>query len=387
MDRRAFAGLMLIETLLAFGNTFAASFNMVYLFNELGLEVWLGPTYLGLGFLISILVSVWMSLKPRLDPRNAILAGLCFLVAEYTFFLFVRDPVMLSLLVGVAFGMFYPLFWTPFNILMARMTEKTDRGVTYGAFFFVWPLATFIAPFFGGLVIAYSSYRVLYFLGIAIIVLTAGVVAAYRRYIPKDQAMRITLKAIGRRNVIAVLGEGGFEGVFWTDVVLVAYVFSTDEVQLGALFSLFGLAAGLMAIIFGKISDKIQNRRMFSTASALASIPCVVLIYLATSLEGYAFANGALEFASFVFPVFIFAILTDKLEDAKNDSVLTREFLLDIGRVSTIATMMLLLYLGFSPQEVFLLAIPFLLMGALAKEETQLEGSPPVGAGHSDQLH
>lgn len=387
MDRRAFAGLMLIETLLAFGNTFAASFNMVYLFNELQLDLWLGPTYLGLGFLISIIVSVWMSYRPRLDPRNAILVSLCFLIAEYTFFVFVEEPLLLSLMVGLAFGMFYPLFWTPFNILMARMTEKTDRGVTYGAFFFVWPLATFIAPFFGGLVIAYSSYQVLYLLGIAIIVLTAAVVAAYRKYIPKDQVMRITLKAIGRRNVVAVLGEGGFEGVFWVDVVLVAYIFSTDEVELGALFSLFGLAAGIMAIIFGKISDKIQNRRMFSTASAIASIPCVVMIYLAASLEGFALANGALEFASFVFPVFIFAILTDKLEDAKNDSVLTREFLLDIGRTSTIATMMLLLYLGATPQEVFLLAIPFLLMGALAKEEKRLTSTPPVGAGHSDQLH
>jgi len=387
MDRRAFAGLMIIETLLAFGNTFAGSFNMVYLFNELHLDLWLGPTYLGLGFMISMLVSVWMSWKPHLDPRNAILAGLAFLIAEYSFLMLVRDPVLLSLMVGVAFGMFYPLFWTPFNILMARMTEKTDRGVTYGAFFFVWPLATFIAPFLGGLVIGFASYDALYVIGIAIIAATAVTVVAYRSYIPKDQVMRITLRAIGRRNVMAVLGEGGFEGVFWVDVVLVAYVFSTDEVELGALFSLFGLSAGIMAIIFGKISDRIQNRRMFSTASALASIPCVVLIYLATSLEGYGFANGALEFASFVFPVFIFAILTDRLEDAKNDSVLTREFLLDIGRVSTIGTMMLLLRLGLSPQEVFLLAIPFLVMGALAKEEKRPPPSPPVGAGHTDRLH
>lgn len=387
MDRRAFAGLMIIETLLAFGNTFAASFNMIYLFNELGLDVWLGPMYLGIGFFISMLVSVWMSWKPHLDPRNAILVGLCFLIAEYSFMMAVHDPILLSLMVGIAFGMFYPLFWTPFNILMARMTEKTDRGVTYGAFFFVWPLTTFIAPFLGGVVIAYSNYRMLYIVGIGIIALTAAMVAAYRSYIPKDQVMRITLKAIGKRNVVAVLGEGGFEGVFWVDVVLVAYVFSTDEVELGALFSLFGLAAGIMAIIFGRISDRIQNRRLFSTASALASIPCVVLIYLSTTLESYAFANGALEFASFVFPVFIFAILTDKLEDAKNDSVLTREFLLDMGRAPTIGTMMLLLYLGFSPQDVFLLAIPFLLMGALAKEEKKLNITPPVGAGHADQLH
>jgi len=387
MDRRAFAGLMIIETMLAFGNTFAASFNMVYLFKELELDYWQGPIYLGIGFFISMLVSVWMSWKPHLDPRNAMLVGLAFLIGEYTAFLVVKDGMLLSLIVGLAFGLFYPLFWTPFNILMARMTKKTDRGVTYGAFFFVWPLVTFFAPFLGGTVIGFLSYQVLYFLGIAIIATTAVMVVAYRNHIPRDQVMRIRLDAIGKRNVVALLGEGGFEGVFWVDYVIVAYWFSQDEISLGALFSLFGLSAGVMAIILGKVSDRIQNRRFFSSMSALASISCVVFIYLATSLEGYAIANGALEFASFVFPVFIFAILTDKLEDAKNDSVLGREFVLDIGRTVAIGLLMLLLYLGYTPQECFLLAIPFLLMGALAHEEKGAPASLPVGTGHSDQLH
>ena len=387
MDRKAFAGLMIIETLLAFANTFAASFNMVYLFKELDLDLWLGPTYLLIGFGMSAVVCLWMSWRPRIDPGKMAIVGLGSLVIEYLSFIVITDPHILSVVVGVAFGVFYSLFWNSFNIMMAQMTAKTDRGVTYGAFFFVWPLATFVAPLLGGLVIEHVNYQVLFSLGIVLVVITAMMIFAYRDYVPKNQAMKIRLGAIGRRNVVAVLGEGGFEGVFWIDVVLVAYMYSTDEVQLGALFSLFGLSAGIMAIIFGKISDKIQNRRMFSTASALTSIPCIVLIYFADSLESYGFANGLLEFASFVFPVFIFAILTDKMEEAKNDSVLTRELLLDIGRVSTISVMMFMLYSGFTPQECFLIAIPFLAMGALAKEEKKTEISLPVGAGHSDQLH
>ena len=387
MDRRAFAGLMIIEILLAFANTFAASFNMIYLFKELDFDFWLGPTYLLIGFVMSAIVCLWMSWKPRIDPGNTAIVGLGFLVIEYVSLLFIEDPLILSIVVGLAFGIFYSLFWNSFNIMMAQMTAKTDRGVTYGAFFFVWPLVTFFAPFLGGLVIDNVNYKVLFSLGIVLVVATAVTIFAYRNYVPKNQAMKIKLGAIGRRNVIAVIGEGGFEGVFWVDVVLVAYVFSKDEVELGALFSLFGLSAGIMAIIFGKISDKIQNRRMFSTFSALASIPCIVLIYFADSLEGYGFANGLLEFASFVFPVFIFAILTDKMEEAKNDSVLTRELLLDIGRVSTISILMLMLYSGFSAQACFLIAIPFLAMGALAKEEKKVGISVPVGAGHSDQLH
>jgi MFS family permease len=387
MDKRAFAGLMIIETLLAFANTFASSFNMIYLFKKLELELWLGPAYLLIGFGMSVVVCLWMSWKPRLDPGKTAIVGLGFLVVEYVSFILIPDPYILSVVVGFAFGIFYSLFWNSFNVMMAQMTAKTDRGVTYGAFFFVWPLATFIAPLLGGLVIENVNYKMLFSVGIALVIVTAITIYAYRDYVPKNQAMKIRLRAIGRRNIVAVLGEGGFEGIFWIDVVLVAYIFSTDEVELGALFSLFGLSAGIMAIIFGKISDKIQNRRMFSTASALASIPCIVLIYFSDSLESYGFANGLLEFASFVFPVFIFAILTDKMEDAKNDSVLTRELLLDIGRVSTISVMMLLLYLGFTPQECFLIAIPFLVLGALAKEEKKSVISLPVGAGHSDQLH
>jgi len=387
MDRRAFAGLMIIEMMLAFGNNFAASFNIIYLFEELDMPIWSGPIYLGLGFGISVLVSLWMSWKPHLDPRNALIVSLCFLIGEYTLFFFVRDGWILSFAVGLAFGMYYPLFWTPFNILMAQMTKKGDRGVTYGAFFFVWPLATFAAPFLGALVIDFASYQMMFAIGIAIIIATALVVFAYRAYIPKDQVMRIRLDAIGKRNVIALLGEGGFEGVFWADFVIIAWWFVKDEVQLGILFSLFGLSAGIMAIILGKVSDKIQNRRFFVQVSALTTIPFVVLISLASSLEEYAIANGLLEFCCFMFPVFLFAIITDKLEDAKNDSVIGREYLLDIGRVITIAILMVLLYLEVKPQVCLLISIPFLLMIALAHEPKREATVLPVGVGHTDQLH
>lgn len=387
MDRRAFAGLMIIETLLAFGNTFAASFNMVYLLNELAMPLWSVPTYLCMGFAISMVVSLWMSWKPHLDPRNAMIVGLAWLCLEYGLFIFVKDGWIISLAVGVAFGLFYPLFWTPFNVLMAQMTEKNDRGVTYGAFFFVWPAVAFVAPLLGGLVIGYVSYMVLFALGIAIIVCTAVMVATYRKHIPRDQVMRIRLEAFGTRNIIAALGEGGFEGIFWIDVVLVAWWFNKDEVSLGALFSLFGLAAGLMGIILGKVSDRIQNRSLFLRISVFASIPCIVLIYFASSLGGYAIAMGLLEFAAFSFPVFLFAILTDKMEEAKNDSVLTREFLLDIGRTASVALLMVLLFLGMTPQFAFLFAIPFLLMGAAAHELQKKATVLPVGTGHSDQLH
>ncbi|HEX7392399.1 MAG TPA: hypothetical protein VF374_05535 [Thermoplasmata archaeon] len=387
MDRRAFAGLMIIEMLLAFGNTFAASFNMVYLFKELEMPIWSGPLYLGIGFTISIFVSLWMSWRPSLDPRNAMIASLCFLMGQYSLFLMVKEGWVLMMAVGFTFGMFYPLFWTPFNILMAQMTEKSDRGVTYGAFFFVWPLATFFAPFLGGLVIGFASYQVLFGLGIFIIAMTAIVVAAYRNYIPKDQKMRIRLDAIGKRNVVALLGEGGFEGVFWTDYVIIAWWFSQDEIELGALFSLFGLSAGIMAIILGKVSDRIQNRRFFVQVSALSTIPCVVLVAIASSMGEFAVGMGLLEFACFMLPVFLFAILTDKLEDTKNDSVIGREFLLGIGRSVAITTLILLLYMGVTPQICFLLCIPFLLLSALAYEPKKGAVALPVGAGHADQLH
>jgi len=378
MDRKAFAGLMGIETMLAFGNTFAATFNIIYLFNVLEMPLWGGPTYLLMGFTISVFVSIWMSLRPHLDPRNVMLASLAFLCAEYVFLLAVDDGWLLSVMVGVAFGLFYPMFWTPFNVLMAQMTQKADRGVTYGAFFFVWPAVTFVAPLLGGLVIGLFSYQLLFALGFGIIAVTALLVVAYRNYIPKDQVMRIHLDAIGRRNVVAVLGEGGFEGVFWVDITLIAWTFSTDEVSIGALFALFGLSAGLMAIILGKVSDRIQNRSFFLRASAVASIPCVVLVYFASSMEEYALANGLLEFACFVIPVFLFAILTDKLEERKNDSVLTREYLLGIGRSCSVALLMLLLYLGLTPQDCFLLCIPFLALCLVAFEPRKGPSAAPI---------
>ena len=373
MDRRAFFGLMLIETMLAFGITFAASFNIIYMYNELEVPLWYGPIYLVLGFGISAIVSLWMSWRPHIDPRNAIMFGLLCLCIEYSLFLVVHDGWLLGILVGVAFGLYLPFFWIPVNVLMARMTDKGDRGVTYGAFFFAWPLAAFVAPLLGGLVIGFANYSLLFIIGIAIIASTIGVVFAYGKYIPTKQVMRIRIDALGKRNVLALFGEGGFEGVFWVGLVLMTYVFTQDEVAIGALFSLFGLCAGIMAIILGKVSDRIQNRVFFLRVSALASIPCVIAVSYATSLEEFAITNGLLEVACFVLPIFLFAILTDKMEDAKNDSVVGREFFLNIGRVVTISILMTLLYFDFTPQQCFLLCIPFLALSLVAFEERKAE--------------
>lgn len=175
--------------------------------------------------------------------------------------------------------------------------------------------------------------------------------------------------------------------MFWVDITIIAYTFTQKELDLGALFSLFGLAAGVMAVILGKVSDRIQNRRTFVILSTLTSIPCAVLISLSGTLNGFAISNGLLEFASFVFPVFVFAILTDKFEEAKNDSVLGREYILDIGRTGSIGLLVVLLYLGVSPQHCFLLTIPFLLMGALAWEPKKAARPVPGVTGHADQLH
>jgi len=385
--KRAFVGLMGIETMLAFGNTFAASFNIVYLYTQLDMPLWSLPTYLGLGFFIAIFASLWMSWRSRFDLRNAMLFGLACLCVEYSLFLFVNDGYVLAIAVGLAFGLHYPFFWVPFNALMTQLTEKNDRGVKYGVSFFIWPLATFVAPFLGGLVIGYANYQLLFGLGIAMIVATAAVVLAYRKYIPSGQEMKIQLKGIGRRNTVAVLGEGAFEGVFWVDITLVALMFSQDEIELGTLFAVFGLSAGIMGIILGKVSDKIQNRVFFLRVSALTSIPCVILVYFADSLTAYGFANGLLEFAAFMFPMFMFAILTDRLETRKNDSAVTREFLLDLGRVSTIGLLMVMLYVGFTPQECFLLCIPFLLIGTLAKEDKKGPAPVTIGGTHPDPLH
>lgn len=369
MTRRSFAGLLVVEALLAFGNTFAGSFNMIYLFKERHMPIWSGATYLAIGFAVSIGVSLWLSWRPKVDLMKLIVFSLACLVAEYVLFLVVRDGWLLSVLVGFAFGLYYSLVWTPTNIWMAQETDKSDRGLKYGAVFFLWPLATFVAPFLGGLVIGLTSYSVLYIMGIGIIIATAVTVYLARGSIPRDQPMKINLPGFGLRNSVAVYAEGAFEGVFWADITIISFMFLTDEMELGALWSLFGLSAGLMGIILGKISDRIQDRVSFLRISSIATIPCIVLVYLATSLNSFGVAAGMLEFAAFVMPVFMFAIMTDTLEDRKNDSVLTREFLLDIGRVTTIPVLMALLYLGFTPQECFLLAIPFLGLTLLAREK------------------
>ncbi len=65
-----------------------------------------------------------------------------------------------------------------------------------------------------------------------------------------DASERVTLewnpRELGRGTQVAFTAQGGIDGVLWTAIPLVTYSFVQQEIELGALFSLFALTGGLL---------------------------------------------------------------------------------------------------------------------------------------------
>src|SRR5439155_19320984 len=96
-----------------------------------------------------------------------------------------------------------------------------------------------------------------------------------RRLVPREESFSyvISLRRMGSRTALAFAGQGGLDGLLSVATPLGSFLLTRDSFALGLLFALFSLAAGIAAVLLGRLSDRVKARSPFLLLGQALSVP------------------------------------------------------------------------------------------------------------------
>ncbi|MEW5937112.1 MAG: hypothetical protein AB1665_04750 [Candidatus Thermoplasmatota archaeon] len=329
--QKRFAHLLGIEALLTLAGQTAGVFSIVYLVRS-SIPLLEASIFYVEGFAVTTLLCLVVSRTGIKHPKRWMALGMLSLSLFYLSFLLLRGRALV-LIAPLFFGPYIVGFWVPFNTLMLRLTSKRNRGVTIGIFFLVFPLIGVAGPLASGYIITNIGYELIFALATAALLCNAALILLSHVTASHHMSPRISVRGLGTRLSLALFFEGGQEGVWFTALPLLSLLFAEGEMVLGVLFSLFALAGGIASVVAAHASDKTGDRARYVRAGALLSAPFILGAALAPEILTYAAATSVTNLLIIFVPVFLFALAADRMEGDLPTSVLTRETLLNAGRV------------------------------------------------------
>jgi MFS family permease len=329
--RRDLAHLIAIESLVTVAATLAGSFSIVFLINS-GYGIFESSLFYLQGFGWAAALCLVVGARGFGSPRAAMAVGVLAQGCFYLSFVMLQG-VWLFAIAPMFFGIYIVCFWVPYNILMLRQTSKRNRGEMIGLFFLVFPVIGLASPIIGGYLIEGVGYGLLFAMAFLALLANAALIAISPSTHTRPMRGALTLRGMGRRLGLGLFFEGGQEGVWWTMVPLISMLFISSESNLGYLFALFNLAGGVASVVVARLSDRNRARVTYVRAIALCSAPVLFAIALVPSLEGYLVLAGLAYLLVPILQILLFAMATDRMERRKASCSITRELLLNTGRL------------------------------------------------------
>jgi len=362
-DYRALIAVLAIQT---FANQMAASFWLVYLVSPpqslaFPLAVWVWVIGFGVG--ACTVLGVARGQPNRATPTMTLGLGIMALghVAFATL-----PPVWGMVTGGLCFGLYIPLFWLPLNSLIVSETNVANRAGRLAGITATFAITGVLGPILGGLIADVAGYRVVFGLAGAIVAANLLTVRGLAQ-VDEVHSYSVNFRRIGRRTSLAFAGQGGVDGLVSAATPLGSFLFTSASLELGLLFALFSLAAGIAAIILGRVSDRVRARTPFLLLGPVLSVPACLLAFLVRDLGTFAFAIGWFSITSAIAPSFIYTILVDRSESDIPVVTATRELVLNLSRTVALLGGLVLLAAGGDVYALYLLVGGVILLEALAR--------------------
>lgn len=348
--------LVVVQAIVAIANTTANAFAMIYLLRE-GMSYIECSLFLLIGFVVALLIATFGSNLVARDFATSMRVGMAAMAAFYIALATLSDWALM-VVPPLFLGTYIVMFWVPYNSLISHATSQELRGAGVGAYFLVFPAVSTIGPLAGGLIITLGSYDLLFAFG-------AAVIGVNILYLSRPSAVKVdrglttaailspsrkrvfSLAQTDKRVARGLFAQGVQDGVFWMALPILSFEFATDETSLGGYLSLFAFWGALMTVVLGYLSDRIKDRGRILRLSAALTAICMIACGLASSAEGYLMGMSATTFWLAVISAFLFTLLVDRSEKTITTGMMTREAMLNAGRLVGISITILLLALDF----------------------------------------
>ena len=329
--RKDIAHLITIESLVTLAGTLAGVFSIVYLVNT-GFTIFQASQFYLIGFITASILCLIYAKRGFGRPKRWMALGMITVSLFYLSFV-VLDGYWLLYIAPIFFGFYIVCFWVPFNVLMLRTTSREKRGESIGYFFLVFPIIGLASPIIGGYMIDALGYGFLFGCAFIALLSNAVLIIISPNTVSKPMKGNLTIKRMRPRLAAGFFFEGGQEGIWFTTIPLISMIFIEGESNLGYVFALFALAGGIASIIVARVSDRKGKRHKYVQAAALLSAPLVMAVSLAPDLAWFLILICGLYLVQPMIPILLFAMASDRMEKQKTSLSLSRELLLNTGRI------------------------------------------------------
>ncbi len=345
--------------------TLAGVFGIVFLVKS-GFTIVQASFFYLPGFITATILCLALAGRGIHSPRLWMVLGMIAVSIFYLGFVFL-EGYWLLLGASVFFGMYIVCFWVPFNVLMLRTTSKKGRGEEISYFFLVFPIIGLASPIVGGYLIDNLGYEFLFGCAFLTLLVNALFIQLSPATCSRPMRGRISTRRMGGRLALGLFFEGGQEGVWFSAVPLLSMVFIQGESGLGYVFALFALAGGIASIVVARWSDRRGKRHMYVRAAAIISALLVWGVSMAPDLSWFLVIISGVYLVQPMLPILLFAMATDRMERHKTSCSITREMLLNSGRIMGAALGLVVIFFTGDVRAGYAISGIMLLLIALAR--------------------
>ena len=245
-------------------------------------------------------------------------------------------------------GIFF--FWVPYNIRYFTFSHRMNRATSAGHFIIVGPILNLFIPISSAFVITRFGYPVLALISFIVLIVLLKRASQLPNFEVKYSFWDAFSKSKGLRTLKFLQGvwEGGT-----IMIPLFTLFFLKNEMAFGSFLSYLGLICIIATLFVTRFSDKQHKRMKFFFPLLVFLTLFTFSLAFADSLFKWVFVNALLGIASTLTYPFLYAILLDKIED-KSIAMITREFMINAGRVTGIAGIIIFGYLGLHLRHAFI---------------------------------
>lgn len=269
------------------------------------------------------------------------------------------------------------MYWLPIHTDMAKFTDKFNRGKEVSLIKVVTLAFGAIGPIFAGWVIAAYSYDILFIIVVVVYFLALIPLMTLPRTREKFswgyfETWKKVFSKKRRRTVAAFFGDGAEQAVglvVWP--VFIFELLQGNYFEVGALSSLIVVATVILQLLFGKLADTCDKKRMIHWGSALYALGWVIKIFILTAFQIFiasTYHNLTKIFARTPFDALTYEKAADQGHFVDEFTVI-HEIAINLGK-SAMLVLALVLATQFGITGTFVLAaLASLLMNYLADED------------------
>jgi MFS family permease len=230
---------------------------------EIGLSINQITLLMGVVFITLAIVPV-LTLKFMPNSFEKLLVvGVILSALFYAMLIYVKDPLLL----GLSLGLSYATFWPAFNLLLFRFSDVKRRGLIVSMLYVAVPtIAGIIGPLIGGVVISFMAFNSLFVLSI-IFLFFAFLFSLKIKYLPAEGGLTIPRSHLLLLFAFVIVMQG-FGDVGFIAYPMFLHQLTGNFLNMGIITSVLSAIFAVVSLAAGKIS-KVEKHRITFTMFGL----------------------------------------------------------------------------------------------------------------------